>query len=160
MISSLPRRTTGERAPATPGPAPGGIAQRRSILLVDDNPDFGDVLAQILRGEGHAVEVARDGWAALDLVRRFHPAFALLDLGLPRMDGFELARRMKLEQAAGEPVLVALTGFAEPSHTRRAREVGFVQLLVKPFELPRLLAILQRGPAGAGAPAGRPATRG
>lgn len=122
-------------------PAPAG----RSILIVEDNADARDALRVLLELDGHAVEAAEDGHAALDLVRAKDPDVALVDIGLPGMDGFEVARRLR-ELDARRPVLIALTGYGQPEDRRRATEAGFDGLLVKPVDpgaLSGLLATLE-----------------
>ncbi|HEY4731353.1 MAG TPA: response regulator, partial [Myxococcales bacterium] len=118
--------------------------KREAILLVDDNRDIAVVLGRLLRARGHAVEIAHDGPGALEIARRFRPRFALLDIGLPAMDGYELARRLKKQLGPGPLVLVAVTGYGQQADRERARKAGFREHLVKPIDLERLLTILER----------------
>jgi signal transduction histidine kinase/CheY-like chemotaxis protein len=131
-----------DRIPAAK-PAPRGAATSRSILIVDDNRDITDVLAGVLRARGHSVEVAYDGSTALNLVKRFRPAFALLDIGLPRMSGYEVARRLKRRLGSEAPRLLALTGYGQLSDRKRVLSAGFSDHLVKPLDLERLLTIIE-----------------
>jgi PAS domain S-box-containing protein len=110
----------------------------RRILIVDDNPDAADTLALLLRLGGQEVEVAYDGPTGLARAREFQPAVILLDIGMPGMDGYEVARRLRREPALGATVLVALTGWGQEEDRRRGREAGFDHHLVKPVE-PRTL---------------------
>jgi CheY-like chemotaxis protein/anti-sigma regulatory factor (Ser/Thr protein kinase) len=119
-------------------------SRREAILLVDDNRDIAVVLGRLLRARGHAVEIAHDGPGALKIAKRFRPRFALLDIGLPTMDGYELARRLKKQLGPGPLVLVAVTGYGQQADRERARKAGFREHLVKPIDLERLLTILER----------------
>ncbi|MFO0843675.1 MAG: response regulator [Gemmataceae bacterium] len=116
---------------------------RHKVLVVDDNADSARMLAMLVRLGGHEVKAAVGGAEALAAVRDFTPGFAFLDLGMPLMDGFELARRLRLTPGLERVVLVAMTGFGDDDHQRRAREAGFDHHLVKPAdpaEIEKLLA--------------------
>src|SRR5262249_14722787 len=125
------------------------------ILVVDDNPDAGDTLARLLELNGHEVRLARDGPTALEAARDFRPEIVLLDIGLPRMDGYEVARRLREQPGTKHALLVALTGYCQEEDRRRSQAAGFDHHLVKPADpgvLQRLLAEMpeQRpDPAGA-----------
>ena len=113
------------------------------ILLVEDNADARDALRALLELDGYEVHAAADGTEGLDLARTKLPHVALVDIGLPGFDGYEVARRMKLLPA--QPRLVALTGYSEPEDRQRTKEAGFDAHLVKPVDpddLGRLLASL------------------
>ena len=112
----------------------------RSILIVEDNPDARDALRVLLELEGHAVEAAGEGQEALELARAKDPDIALVDIGLPGIDGYEVARRVRARDAR-RPVLIALTGYGQPEDRRRATEAGFDDMLVKPVD-PNLLTDL------------------
>jgi len=117
----------------------------RSILLVEDNVDARDALSVLLELEGHVVAVAGEGHQALELVRARDPDIALVDIGLPGIDGYEVARRVRALDGR-RPVLIALTGYGQPEDRRRASEAGFDDLLVKPVDptaLATLLATLE-----------------
>ncbi len=112
------------------------------ILLVDDNTDAADVLAEVLRGAGHEVAVAYDGPQALGVARSFEPNTALLDIGLPVLDGYELAGKLR-ELLAGRPLrLVAVTGYGQDTDKRRSRDAGFDAHLVKPIDLGALIRLI------------------
>jgi len=134
----VPAARTRRRKPSA-APADG----QSSILLVDDNRDITDVLARTLRSRGHAVEVAYDGSGALVVARRFRPRFAIIDIGLPEMDGYQLVRKLKRIWASSPPTLLALTGYGQLSDRKRALRAGFSDHLVKPIDLERLFAILE-----------------
>lgn len=111
--------------------------EARRILLVDDNQDAATLIAELLELAGYQVVIAHDGPSALILAASARPEIAILDIGLPVMDGFELVQRLR-EQANGCRY-IALTGYGRPEDTRRAREVGFERLLVKPVVVKTLL---------------------
>jgi CheY-like chemotaxis protein len=117
----------------------------RSILIVEDNADARDALSVLLELEGHVVAAAGEGHQALELVRAKDPDIALVDIGLPGIDGYEVARRVRALDGR-RPVLIALTGYGQPEDRRRASEAGFDGLLVKPVDptaLTTLLATLE-----------------
>jgi PAS domain S-box-containing protein len=117
-------------------------ARPRRVLVVDDNVDAASGLAELLRALGHEVELAHDGPRALAAARRFTPELALIDIGLPLMDGYELARRLRTE-LAGRPVeLVAVTGYGLERDRERSAQAGFADHLVKPIELASLERLL------------------
>jgi two-component system CheB/CheR fusion protein len=101
------------------------------VLAVDDNADALDSLAILIRLWGHEVRTAYDGRAAQAAAPEFRPAVALLDLGLPRMDGCELGRRLRELPGLGGLMLLAVTGHADEEYRRRAREAGFAFYFVK-----------------------------
>jgi PAS domain S-box-containing protein len=130
-----------ERA-AEPQPRP-RAADGRRVLVVDDNPDAAETIADMLRALGHEVAVAHDGPSALDAARRFQPEAALLDLGLPVMDGYELAQHMRRDGSLHGILLIAVTGYGQENDRARAAAAGFDRHLVKPvnvMEIHRLLA--------------------
>jgi CheY-like chemotaxis protein len=120
-------------APTTEG------VQRWHVLLVDDNQDAADTLALALEGAGHRVEVAYDGPDALMRAAQSPPDVALLDIGLPVMDGYELAARLRANREGRPLRLVALTGYGQESDIERSRKAGFDLHLVKPVDLDTIL---------------------
>ena len=131
--------TTADRArvatPVAP-PAP------RRVLVVDDNVDIADLLAEALTTLGHDARVAYDGPGALAVAAGFAPQIAFVDIGLPVMDGFELARRLR-EAHPGRPLqLVAVTGYGQEADRQRSREAGFDVHLVKPIDLGALTTLI------------------
>ncbi len=112
----------------------------RSILIVEDNADARDALRVLLELEGHAVEAVEEGQQALEIARAKDPDIALVDIGLPGIDGYEVARRVRARDGR-RPVLIALTGYGQPEDRRRASEAGFDEVLVKPVD-PTVLAAL------------------
>lgn len=114
----------------------------RRILIVDDNPDSADSLGILLGIRGATVEVVHDAAAALQLLQGFNPAVVLLDLGMPGMDGFELAVRIRQQPQFKDVVLVAQTGWGTQEYRRRSRDVGIDHHLVKPVEFESLVSLL------------------
>jgi PAS domain S-box-containing protein len=121
-------------------PAP---SSSRRILVVDDQRDVADNLAMLLRVMGNDVQTVYDGLAALDLVESFRPEVVILDLGMPGMDGYETARRIRLHRPPGDLVLAALSGWGQEEHRRRTREAGFDHHLVKPADANALRELLE-----------------
>lgn len=110
----------------------------RRVLLVDDNEDAAELLESALRGAGFAVCVAHDGPSALAAASRFEPDFCVLDIGLPGMDGYELAASLREDPKHAQARLIAVTGYGQASDVEKAREVGFDEHFVKPVDLARL----------------------
>lgn len=117
----------------------------RRILVVDDHVDAAELLAELLEHLGHETRVAFDGPSALEIVRTFHPDLALLDIGLPRMDGYELARRLRELPSLRQTRLVALTGFGGPADREGSAAAGFDAHLVKPIEISQLESLIAGG---------------
>jgi CheY-like chemotaxis protein len=120
----------------------------KRVLVVDDNRDAADSLAVLLRLHGHEVRVAYEGPAALAASAEFGPDLVLLDLGMPGMDGYEVARRLRQSPAFAGRVLAALTGWGQEADRMRTREAGFDHHLVKPADPGELAALLASVPAG------------
>jgi CheY-like chemotaxis protein len=133
--------THGETAPAERrGSSRASLPQR--VLIVDDNRDAAESLGLLLGMLGADVRVARDGPEALEIVKGYDPAVVLLDIGMPGMDGFEVARRIRAGSASRRPSIVALTGWGQPEDRRRTKEAGFDHHLVKPADMVALQGIL------------------
>jgi signal transduction histidine kinase len=131
-----------ERVEPAPSPSPPSAERgpKHRVLLADDNVDFVGTLAAILSSVGHDVRVAHDGAEAVELADEFHPEFAFLDIGMPKLNGYEVARRLRTRGTAR--VLVAVTGWGQEEDRRRAREAGFDRHLVKPVDPEQIEAIL------------------
>jgi CheY-like chemotaxis protein len=112
------------------------------VLVVDDNRDAADSLGMILKLLGADVRVARDGSEALETLQGYDPEVVLLDIGMPGMDGYEVARRIRAQRPGPRPTIVALTGWGQEQDRRDAREAGFDHHLVKPAEIDALKALL------------------
>jgi CheY-like chemotaxis protein len=117
----------------------------RRVLIVEDNPDSRETLCDLIQIWGHEVATASDGKTGFDVLAEFRPDVALIDIGLPGIDGYELARQFRATDSGGGVTLVALTGYGQPEDRRRALKAGFDDHLVKPLDpekLRRLLAEL------------------
>jgi CheY-like chemotaxis protein len=126
---------------ATLDAAPRANAPR--ILIVDDNEDGAAMLAEVLTEKGYETRVAHDAPSALRVAAEFYPAVAFLDLGLPVMDGFELAAHLRELPGLGDVHLVAVTGYGQPSDHQKTREAGFHDHLVKPVSVEAIDAALR-----------------
>jgi signal transduction histidine kinase/ActR/RegA family two-component response regulator len=121
------------------------------VLVVDDNADAAQMLAALLEVQGHAVSVEYDGRGALARARSEHPDVLLLDIGLPDMDGYELARRLRAQPENAGATLVALTGYGQSQDRQEARQAGFDHYLVKPADLNEVNDVLAQAEARRGA---------
>jgi signal transduction histidine kinase/ActR/RegA family two-component response regulator len=118
-------------------------AARHRILLADDNVDFATSMGTLLSAMGHDVQVTHDGAAAYEAAGGFKPEFAFLDIGLPKLNGYELARRLRELPSTSDIVLVAVTGWGQEKDRELAREAGFDHHLVKPVEFAQIQAVLR-----------------
>ncbi len=112
------------------------------ILVVDDNRDSADMLGLLLRLKGNETRIATDGFQALELAESFRPELVLLDIGLPRLNGYDVAQRIRQQAWGREMILIALTGWGQEEDRRRSREAGFNFHIVKPLELTTLESLL------------------
>lgn len=117
---------------------------RLRVLVVEDNEDVARSLAMLLELWGHNAEVVHRPEAALDAAHAHPPAVVLLDIGLPGMDGYQLAKKLRLQQGCEKVVLVAMTGYGQDEDRRRAEEAGFDHHLVKPVDPDVLQQLLAR----------------
>lgn len=115
----------------------------RRILVVDDHPDSAESLVLLLRLKGHDVTLAHDGISAINAIQSSLPELALLDIGLPGLDGFEVARRAREFDTSHKCMLVALTGYGGDQERQKAKEAGFDGYLVKPVPFDTLLQIVR-----------------
>jgi signal transduction histidine kinase/CheY-like chemotaxis protein len=123
-------------------PTPSATSQR--VLIVDDNQDAAEMLRGALEALGYTVDVAFDGPSALTRAEAFRPAAVLLDIGLPEMDGYEVARRLRASRPEAQALrLLAVTGYGLETDRQRSRDAGFQAHLVKPIDIERLHALLQ-----------------
>ena len=141
MPRPLPRETAAEPLPAV----------RRRILVVDDNEDAAEWLATVLRLHGHETHVAYDGLEAVTTAERIRPDAVLLDIGLPRLDGYEACRRIRAQSWGRDLLLVALTGWGQDEDRQESRDAGFDARLVKPVDDEVLLKLLASLPSGTSA---------
>ena len=118
------------------------MRQRPRILVVDDNVDGAHMLALVLEASGYGVTVEHRPGSALEQARHTRPAVAILDIGLPEMDGNELARRLRSQPETAHMLLIAVTGYGHDQDRRSSLEAGFDHHLVKPVDAARLIALL------------------
>ncbi len=130
-----PPTLPGDRPPSTPG---------LRILIADDNRDGADSLAEMLKQLGHDTRTVYDGEAAVSMAREFRPEVALLDIGMPRLNGFDTCRRIREQPGGTGILLIALTGWGQDGDIRRSQEAGFDHHLVKPADPLTLLNLLTR----------------
>jgi CheY-like chemotaxis protein len=135
FVVRLPLVEVGREEPVAAGSAPvqsQAIAPGKRVLVADDNVDAAQSLGMYLRMTGCEVAIANDGESALGLAARFRPEVALLDIAMPRLNGFELARRIRSEPWGAAITLVAITGWGQEQDRLRSAEAGFDHHLVKP----------------------------
>ncbi|HJV71337.1 hybrid sensor histidine kinase/response regulator [Ideonella sp.] len=147
----LPLQPQAADSPHAAEPVPASPVVRRRILVVDDNVDVADTTAAILGLSGHTLCTAHDGAEALAQAEAFQPEVVLLDIGLPVMDGYEVARRLRELPATREVLLIALTGYGQSADRQRGREAGFDEHLLKPIDPTVLDELIARGRAAPGA---------
>jgi signal transduction histidine kinase/CheY-like chemotaxis protein len=143
FIVRLPLGVASQISPSadTTGTGLASLPKRR-ILVVDDNVDAADALAELLRDFGHDVRAVHDGPSAIEQAAMHRPDIVLLDIGMPGFDGYEVARRMRTELGL-KSTLVALTGYGEARHRRLSREAGFDQHVTKPVDIRKLENLLK-----------------
>ena len=133
-------------APAREEALAPNAAVRRRVLVVDDNRDATDSMAMLLSVWGHDTRIANDGPSALGLAAEFQPEVVILDIGLPGMDGYEVARRMHEMPGLRGTVLVAMTGYGQEEDRMRSKAAGFARHVVKPADPGALRAMLESLP--------------
>lgn len=119
-------------------------ASRLRILVVDDDEDLAHLLAKVLVTRNYEVRTARDSLSAIRTAIEFTPDVALVDIGLPMMDGYELARELRKVLPAGSCRLIALTGYSEEGEKEKARDAGFEEHLLKPVNLATLRKAIEK----------------
>lgn len=119
------------------------VASARRVLVVDDNEDAADSLAMLLTVRGDQVRIAYDGAEAVVAEQDFIPEVVLLDIGLPKMSGYDVARRIRSTRGNGV-LIIAITGWGQEEDRRRAREAGFDHHFTKPVDFERLLDLIDR----------------
>jgi PAS domain S-box-containing protein len=145
FVIRLPR-TDGAHADAerSHGAVTAASSQARRILVVDDNTDAAEMLATLLSMDGHDVRTAASGPAALEIVKDFNPQIAFLDIGLPGMSGYELARRIRTEPRLAGITLIAVTGWGQDEDRRQSKEAGMDHHLTKPVDPREVQAFVAR----------------
>jgi PAS domain S-box-containing protein len=127
-------------------PAVSRATATHRVLVIEDNVDAAESLREVLEFGGHAVEIANSGQDGIEKSRAFRPDMILCDIGLPGMDGYEVARRLRAEETSSSTYLVALTGYALPEDLARAKEAGFDEHIAKPASLERIEQVLANAP--------------
>jgi CheY-like chemotaxis protein len=145
MVVHLPRVARSSPAPSHEREVtlPDSQFAARRVLLVEDNPDAAGLLQKALMWAGHDVRTAADGPSALQLVQTFTPEIAFLDIGLPEMDGYELAQRLRSVPGLADTPFVAVTGYAQDDDRRRALANGFTEHLAKPLTPDRVIECIK-----------------
>ena len=143
FIVRLPLSHARLEDPPRPAGEEGADVRHRRILLADDNVDFANSLGQLLQARGHEVRIVNDGAKALEAAAEFGPHIAFVDIGMPKVHGYEVARRLRAQPATAGCLLVAVTGWGQENDRRRAREAGFDRHLVKPVDPDEIAAILE-----------------
>jgi CheY-like chemotaxis protein len=144
FVASLPAAEAPARtAPARPG-TDGGLTERLRLLVVDDNVDAADSLAMALRLSGQEVRVAYDGAAALTIAAEIQPEAVLLDIGMPIMDGYVVAKRLRETAGSERVLLIAVTGWGQDEDRRLSKAAGFNHHLVKPVDPGILVPLIAR----------------
>jgi CheY-like chemotaxis protein len=139
----------GDRAPRRAGAAPVASRADLRILVVEDNHDAAESLSMLLRMLGHRVVMAFDGQEALALAESFSPHVLLCDVGLPKLNGYEVARAIRRESWGDGMVLIAITGWGQDHDRHHSHEAGFDRHLVKPVDVPALMHMLDALPVHA-----------
>jgi signal transduction histidine kinase len=135
-------------SPACAEPLVEEVGDALRILVVDDNVDAASSIARLLRLRSHHVQLAHDGPSALEAAAKLRPDAVLLDLGLPRIDGYEVARRLRSANRGRKLMLIAVSGYGSEANRQQAHEVGFDHYFVKPLDVEQLLAKLAEAGAG------------
>jgi CheY-like chemotaxis protein len=144
FVVKLPALEERRHMSTSPGasPARGSVLSPQRVLVVDDNCDAARSLGMLLKYLGADVQVVHDGPAALRAVEEYRPSTVLLDLGMPKMDGYEVARRIRERAEFDQVTLIALTGWGQDDDRRRTRAAGFNHHLVKPADISSLQMLL------------------
>jgi CheY-like chemotaxis protein len=141
FIAYLPLASAPAEEEPAPAPAAGDARPGLRVLVVDDNQDGADMLALSLSILGHEVLTLYDPLEVEAAAERFRPTLAFLDVGMPRLNGYDLAARLRASDWCRETLLVALTGWGQDSDRRRSAESGFDEHLVKPIDLDTIVAM-------------------
>jgi CheY-like chemotaxis protein len=120
-----------------------GIRAVQRVLVIDDDPDGAEMVAEMLEALGYQSKFALNGPSAIALAKVFLPQVILLDLSLPEMDGYEVARQLRREAVLAAVKIVAVTGWSGPEREKKARDAGFDHYLIKPIQLSALKPILE-----------------
>ncbi len=144
-LPMAPADQSSEHLPQSPASTPQEANPQR-VLIVDDHVNILETISRVLRKKGHTVATAANAQEAMERVAHFQPSVVLIDIGLPDVDGFELATRLRKQSAIKQATLIALTGFADETVRVSALDAGFDHLLVKPPNFSELEAVLAARP--------------
>lgn len=146
MPAPLITEAEARAAAETNRPATGftAAANPQRVLVIDDNVDAAEVLGEYLQESGHEVKVVNDPIAALETLEALRPSVAIVDIGMPVMDGYDLAERMRQTAAGRQCRLIAVTGYGQEHDRERSRNAGFSSHLVKPVDLEELSRLVDR----------------
>ena len=128
--------------PAIGQPSKVAAFARRRILVVDDSVNAADSLGYLVEVSGHEVRIASDGEAGVAVARQFQPDMLMMDIGMPKLNGYEAASRIRQQPWARAMVLVALTGWGQADHRRKSANAGFNHHLVKPIDMDELIKLV------------------
>jgi CheY-like chemotaxis protein len=143
FIVRIPHRAMEtEQSEPVPGALSQDAARPRQVLIADDNRDAAASLAMLLEIEGHSVAIASTGTEALEHIATYHPDVALLDIGMPKPDGYEVARLVRADSRFSSMMLIAVTGWGQEGDKLRAREAGFDLHFTKPVDPAQILNLL------------------
>jgi CheY-like chemotaxis protein len=148
FIIRLPARSSAERLAATEASSTEGRKPLGRVLIVEDNLDSAETLRLLLSTMGYEVKAVHDGLQGLQAACEFRPPVAVIDIGLPLLDGYELARRLRAHPETSDTLLIALTGYGQEDDRRRALEAGFDHHLVKPTPPEKLIALIEGSRGG------------
>jgi PAS domain S-box-containing protein len=141
-LPSIPAPAT-RAAPRDAARPNGAVARQLRVLVVDDNIDAAQSLGMVLQAGGHAVHLSHDGIAALEAAEAHKPDLVFLDIGLPRLNGYEVAKRLRAAPLLKSAMIVAMTGYGQPEDLRRSNQAGFDHHLVKPADPGRVEELLR-----------------
>jgi CheY-like chemotaxis protein len=148
-LPAVAMATRTEAPHGAPGRREAAVLRPSRVLVVDDNPDTAASLTMLLDLTGNESMIARDGLEAVDLAASFRPHVILLDIGLPKLNGFEACRRIRAQSWGREITLVALTGWGQEADRRKSKAAGFDYHMVKPVDYAALVEILAQRTRGA-----------
>jgi CheY-like chemotaxis protein len=143
FVVRLPLDRSEGQAAAPPSPSDSGTAEKRRVLVVDDNVDAALSLSMLLKLDGHEAVAAHDGIAAIEAAEAHRPDVILLDIGLPRMNGHEVCRRLRELPWGKDLVVIAITGWGQGDDRRKSQDAGFDGHLVKPVRYETLAELLR-----------------
>ncbi len=142
-LPALVQPSSAEEPPVPVGIRPPTAGKGRRILVVDDNMDAAKSLSLLLKLQGNETQMAADGEEAVQRVASFRPDLVLLDIGLPKLDGYDACRAIRKLQTGNQPIVIALTGWGQEEDRRRSREAGFDSHLVKPVDYQALMTMIE-----------------